>query len=176
MLWLSGAARIAVKAAIMFQFGREQMIRAAVQIAENPGQKLFVDLNDAPIASKIEQLLKGPKFSLSHPASPSQAPSPYKKQRLNLNASPAFGGSPNPGRGRTFPGGRGSHTETGRGFRGRGSSRGAFSQRYLHQGTQHHRFDGNLLSQTGMDGTYPTEPNDTQSPLKWRVLLWDNKV
>lgn len=135
MLWLSGVARIVVKAAIIFQFGREQMICAAVQIAENPGQRLLADLNDAPIASKIERFLKGPKFSLSHPASPSQAPSPYKKQRLNLNASPPFSGSPNPGRGRTSPGGRSSHRETGRGFRGRGSSCGAFSQRYLHQGT-----------------------------------------
>lgn len=54
------------------------MIRAAVQLAENPGQKLLANLNDAPIVWKIEQLVKGPKFSLSHIASQSQAPSPYK--------------------------------------------------------------------------------------------------
>ena len=99
MLWLSGAARIAVKAAVVFHIGREYMIRAAVQLAENPNKKLLADLNEAPIASKIERLMKGPKFSLSHPASPSQAPSPYKKQRINLNVSPTFGSSPNSGRG-----------------------------------------------------------------------------
>jgi hypothetical protein len=128
MLWLSTAARTAVKAAVVFQLGREQMIRAAIQLADNPNQKLLADLSDAPIAGKIERLLKGPKFSLSHHASPSQAPSPYKKQRINLNASPGFGGSPNQGRSRGSPGARGGHRGSGRSFRGRGSGRSVFPQ------------------------------------------------
>ena len=122
MLWLSGAARITVKITIVFQFGREQTICTTLQLAENLGQKLLADLNNAPIAGKIERLMKGPKFSLSHPASPTQVPSPYKKQRLNLNASLAFGGSANSGCGRSSPSGRSSHRDASRGFRGRGSN------------------------------------------------------
>lgn len=126
MLWLSGAARIAVTSAVVFQIGREHMIRTTVQLAENPNQKLLADLNGAPITCKIERLMKGPKFSLSHPASPSQVPSPYKKQRINLNASPTFGDSPNSGRGRGSPG-RGR--EGGQSFRGRGSGRSSVPRR-----------------------------------------------
>ena len=162
MLWLSGAARMAVKAAVVFQMGREQMIRAAVQLAENPHQKLLADLNEAPIASKIERLMKGPKFSLSHPASPSQAPSPYKRQRLNLNASPTFGGSPNSGRGR----------DNGRSFRGRGSGRNSFARRPTAE-TQQSQFTG--VAGPNINGTDNTEAGN-QSPLKRRVLLWEGEV
>lgn len=172
MLWLSGAARVAVKAAVVFQLGREQMIRAAIQLAENPNQKLLADLNDAPLAGKIERLMKGPKFSLSHPASPSQAPSPYKRQRLNLNASPAFGGSPNSGRGRASPGARGGNRDGGRGFRGRGSGRGTFPRRYHNLNAQS-ELD---LSVANLSSTGGTDDNGSQSPLKRRVLLWDEEV
>ena len=109
MLWLSGAAHILVKAAVVFQIGREDILHAA-RGESKP------DLNDAPLAGKIERLMKGPKFSLSHHASPSQAPSPYKKQRLNLNASLAFGGSPNGRRDRVSTGARNGHRDGGRGF------------------------------------------------------------
>ena len=133
MLWLSDATRIAVKAAVVFQIGKEYMIRAAAQLAENPNQKLLVDLNDVPIADKIEWLMKGPKFSLSHPASPSQVPSPYKKQRITLNVSPTFGGSPNSGRGRNSPG---RDKDGGWGFRGRGNGRGFYPRLSPFQGIQ----------------------------------------
>ena len=98
LVWMRESARNAVKAAIVFQTGREHMIRAAIQLSENPQQCLLTDIADTPLANKIERLIKGPKFSLSHPGSPSMAPSPYKKQRLNLNTSPAD---------RTFTGSRG---------------------------------------------------------------------
>ena len=172
MLWLSGAARIAVKAAVVFQIGREQMVRAAIQLADNPHQKLLADLNEAPIAGKIERLMKGPKFSLSHPASPSQAPSPYKKQRFNLNASPTFGNSSNGGgRGRTSPGARGSR-EGGRSFRGRGMGRHAFPRRYPTSGSQTQ--SDSCLSNN--DGSDRVEAVDSHSPMKSRVLLWDEEV
>ena len=67
MLWLSSAAKIAVKVALVFHIGREHMVTAATQLAENSIQKLLPDLKDAPLAIKIERLLKGPKFSLLHP-------------------------------------------------------------------------------------------------------------
>ena len=67
MLWLSSAAKIAVKAALVFHTGREHMVTTATQLAENSTQKLLPDLKDAPLAIKIERLLKGPKFSLLHP-------------------------------------------------------------------------------------------------------------
>ena len=170
MLWLSGAARIAVKAAVVFHIGREYMIRAAVQLAENPNKKLLADLNEAPIASKIERLMKGPKFSLSHPASPSQAPSPYKKQRINLNVSPTFGSSPNSGRGRSSPG-RGR--EGGRSFRGRVSSRGYFPHRSPFHGTQ----QSHSTEVAGTNSGAADNPEASSlSPLKRRVLLWEGEV
>lgn len=172
MLWLSGAARIAVKAAVVFQLGREQMVRAAMQLADNPHQKLLADLNDAPIAGKIERLMKGPKFSLSHPASPSQAPSPYKKQRFNLNASPTFGSSPNSGRGRASPGARGGQREGGRRFRGRGTGRSAFPRHYPVSGAQM-ELDSGL---SNFDGADRNNAGGSHSPMKSRVLLWDEEV
>ena len=162
MLWLSSAAKIAVKAAIVFNIGRENMVIAATQLSENPTQKLLPNLQDAPLATKIERLLKGPKFSLMHPGSPSQAPSPFKKQRLNLNTSPSeYGGVGGRGRasgGRYIP--RGS-----RGFRGRGSGRN-FQTREENAGTPP---TGSRASGSGR-GTN----GNGNSPLKGRVLLWED--
>ena len=71
MLWFSGVAQIVVKTAVVFQMGREQTIHAAVQLAENPHQKFFADLNEVSIVSKIERLIKGPKSCLIYHVSPS---------------------------------------------------------------------------------------------------------
>ena len=163
MLWLSSAAKIAVKAAIVFNIGREHMITAATQLSENPTQKLLPDLNDAPLATKIERLLKGPKFSLTNPGSPSQAPSPFKKQRLNLNTPPSpFGGQG--GRGRNS-GGRGFIPRGSRGYRGRGSGRSYPSRE---------GFPGTSPSSAGATGPGRMPNMDGHSPLKGRVLLWED--
>lgn len=132
MLWLGGVARIAIRVAIAFHFGREQMIRTALQLAENLGEKILANLNNAPLAGKIERLMKGPKFFLTHPASPSQAPFPYKKQCLNLNVSPGNGSSPSSASGRFSLGRRGLNRDGGPGFRGTGSGRGFFPRSYTH--------------------------------------------
>lgn len=161
MLWLSSAAKIAVKAAVVFHIGREHMVTAATQLAENSNQKLLPDLSDAPLAIKIERLLRGPKFSLLHPGSPSPAPSPFKKQRLNLNTSPSQQGAQG-GRGRS-PNGRGFTPRGGR-FRGRGSGR-SFHPRDSSQGTP--------PGQTRAATTENTQGAGGQSPLRGRVLLWD---
>lgn len=172
MLWLSGAARIAVKAAVVFHIGREQMVRAAIQLADNPNQKLLADLNEAPIAGKIERLMKGPKFSSSHPASPSQAPSPFKKQRFNLNASPTFGSSPNGGgRGRASPGARGNR-EGGRSFWGRGMGRNTFPRRHPASVSQ----NGLDSCLSNCDGSNKSDVVDSHSPMKKRGFLWDEEV
>lgn len=71
MIWMHKFAKMAVKAAIVFQIKREQMINRAIQLLENPRQELLTDISNTPIASKIERLLKGPKFSFTHPGSPS---------------------------------------------------------------------------------------------------------
>jgi hypothetical protein len=161
MLWLSSAAKIAVKASIVFHTGREYMVTAAVQLAENSTQKLLPDLNDAPVALKIEKLLKGPKFSLMNPGSPSPAPSPFKKQRLNLNTSPATQNAQG-GRGRS-PNGRGFTPRGGR-FRGHGQGR-SFQPRDNSFNTP--------PSQTRVADTENTPGAGGQSPLRGRVLLWD---
>lgn len=71
MLWLSSASKIVVKASIVFNIGREHMVTTATQLSENPTHKLLPNLQDAPLATKIERLMKGPKFSLMPPGSPS---------------------------------------------------------------------------------------------------------
>ena len=191
LVWMKESARTAVKAAIVFQTGREHMIRAAIQLSENPQQRLLTDIADTPLANKIERLIKGPKFSLSHPGSPSVAPSPYKKQKLNLNSSPAdrpFTGS----RGRNGPGSRGSPGRGGRTSRGRGSGRAAW--RNPNPNTDHLSTRTGLgtgptgssgIPSTGEAGTanaaYPSTPTQSLQarlffPLKGRVLLWEDEI
>ena len=46
MLWLSSVAKIPVKATIVFHTGRDYMVAAATQLAENSTQKLLPDLSD----------------------------------------------------------------------------------------------------------------------------------
>ena len=179
MIWMHESARVAVKAAIVFQVGREQMIKAAIQLAENPSQHLLTEISDTPIASKIERLFKGPKFSLAHPGSPSKAPSPFKKQRLNLNSSPSDRGYVK-GRGRGSPTTRGGSPglRGGRAVRGRG--RPGFRNPNLtplaRTATQSNGFPNNV----GSDGLTPNEMRvggttsiQQGSPLRGRVLLWD---
>lgn len=54
MLWLNGDACIAIRATIVFHFGRQQMIRVGPQLAVNHGKKLLAYINDAPLIRKIE--------------------------------------------------------------------------------------------------------------------------
>lgn len=193
MIWMRESARVAVKAAIVFHTGRELMIKAAMQLSENPNQRLLTDITESPIASKIERLLKGPKFSLAHPGSPSKAPSPFKKQKLNLNASPSdrlsMGGG---GRGRSYPGGRGgSPSRGGRGLRGRGGGRSASRNPSPGHPSPGRVFSlwGNAAAGAGTQLTpgqnEETQPpnadaqagsNDTVSPIRRRVLLWEGDM
>jgi hypothetical protein len=89
MLWMKEFARVVVKAAMVFHTWRDHMIKAEIQLSENSSQRLLIDIKETPIASKIERLLKGPKFSLAYPGLPSEASFSFKKQRLNLNSSRA---------------------------------------------------------------------------------------
>ena len=167
------------------------MMRAAIQLSKNPNKRLLTDLTKSPITSKIERLLKGPKFSLAHPGSPSKAPSPFKRQKLNLNSTPSDRMTQG-GRGRGSPGGRGaSPARGGQAYRGRGGGRNA--SRNPTDGAQ---TPGRTLSLWGgtagmMNGRPVTGPgavstpeiesetagnNDTLSPLKGRVLLWDEDI
>lgn len=114
MIWMREFTRVAVKDAIVFHTGREQMIKATIQFYENPNQRLLTKIIETLITSKIERLLKGPKFSLAHLGSYSKAPSPFKRQNVNLNSSPTdkvFGG----GRGWSSPVRRGGINYRGRG-------------------------------------------------------------
>ena len=122
MIWMRESARVAVKATIVFHTTREHMINAAIQVYENPNQRLLMEITDTPLASKIERLLKGPKFSLAHPGSPSQTPSPYKRQKFNLNSSPSERALVG-GRGRGSASGRSGSVRGGRAYRGRGGGR-----------------------------------------------------
>ena len=193
MIWMRESARVAVKAAIVFHITREYMINAAIQLSENPNQRLLMDITDTPIAGKIERLLKGPKFSLAHPGSPSKAPSPYKRQKFNLNSSPtdrALVG----GRGRGAPGSRGGSARGGRGYRGRGGGRSGRNPSQLTPppgrlmslwGSPVTTQDaseaisltgGSPAGANGYGSDTPGSTNTMASPLKRRVLLWDDEA
>ena len=57
MLWLSSAAKITVKAVIVFHIEIHHIVTAATQLAKNPIHKLLPNLNDIPLAIKIERFL-----------------------------------------------------------------------------------------------------------------------
>ena len=183
MIWMHESARVAVKAAIVFQIGREQMIKAATQLSEDPSQRLLKDISDTPIASKIERLLKGPKFSLAHPGSPSKAPSPFKKQKINLNSSPSERNYTG-GRGRSSPSVRGSSPAQrgGRSWRGRGGGRsGSRNPNPNTHGRTAISSDTGLGSPSRADSTPGARTGTTarhqlSSPLKARVLLWEDDI
>ena len=186
MIWMHEYAKTAVKAAIVFQVGREQMIKAATQLADNPGQRLLTEISETPIANKIERLLKGPKFSLAHLGSPSKAPSPFKKQKINLKSFPSektYGG----GRGRGNMSSRGGNPgfRGGRSVRGRRGGRSSFRNPNL---TPPSKATSGATSFSGEDGLSPNGAginSDTRlevtvgvqqgSPLRKRVLLWDDE-
>ena len=88
MLWLISATNIAVKVAIVFNIGQKHMVKATTQLSKNLIHKLLPNLNDVPLATKIERILRGPKFSLLHLGFPNPMPSPFKKHCLNLNTHP----------------------------------------------------------------------------------------
>ena len=191
MIWMRESAKVAVKAAIVFHTTREYMINAAIQLSEHPNQRLLMDITDTPLASKIERLLKGPKFSLAHPGSPSKAPSPYKRQKFNLNSSPSDRTNAG-GRSRGNAGGRSGSIRGGRAYRGRGGGRNGRNPNEAVQSP------GRLstlwgspaalpdtgLGLTGNLTTGASSPSlDTQashnsgpSPIKARVLLWDDEA
>ena len=137
-----------------------------------------------------ERLLKGPKFSLSHPGSPSLAPSPYKKQRINLNASPTER-SFNSSRGRNGPGSRGSPGRGDRSSRGRGNGRtwrnpnpcaeplsGQTDVVASPAGTPGSPFTGGTGPANVADPGTPSQSQQINlfSPLKARVFLWEDEI
>lgn len=180
------SARVAVKAAIVFHTWRDHMVKAEIQLSENPSQRLFIDIKESPIASKIERLLKGPKFSLAYPGSPSEASSSFKKQRLNLNSSLANKSFVS-GWGRCNPSRRGGNPARGS-HDFRGGSRGRASFRNPNHGFGYHAGFGNMdANMAHTEGTNPgtslgisnmahsSSPmaSRTLIPLKDRVLMWE---
>lgn len=151
-----------------------------------------MDITYTPIASKIERLLKGPKFSLAHPGSPSKAPSPYKRQKFNLNSSPTDMGFVG-GNGRGTPGGHGGSARGGRGYRGQGGGRsgrnpslstppsGRLTNLWGSPANSQTTSAGNgppgnsPANSNGFGGYTPGSSNNLTSPIKRRVLLWDEE-
>jgi hypothetical protein len=64
---------------IVIHIGREQMIKATIQLYESLEKRLLTYTTRIPIASKIERLLKGQIFFPTNLGSHSKAPSPVFK-------------------------------------------------------------------------------------------------
>lgn len=118
IVWISDAARVAVKHQISFAYSRKMMIEASVQFAADPTAKLLALHKEAASARQIERLLKPASFTLANPGTPSPGPNGKRSwAKMNLNVTP----DASPGASRSAPRyGRGGHN----GYASRGTSRG----------------------------------------------------
>lgn len=70
VVWLSNAARVAVRHQITFHFIRDFMIEAALQFATDPNAKLLAAHPQGAGIRQIEQWIKPAGFSVANPATP----------------------------------------------------------------------------------------------------------
>lgn len=90
IIWLSDAARIAVRHQITFHFLREMMVEASLEFAADPTAKLLSNHPPGAGIRQIERWIKPAAFSAANPMMPGSH-NANKRQRLNINAPPAKG-------------------------------------------------------------------------------------
>ena len=86
LTWMSGACSVAIRAQVTFCSFRQLMHTAALELAVNPTDKLLSKYGDACAVRQVKRLFKPTAFSLE--ATPSPNPSGYaKRRRLNINVA-----------------------------------------------------------------------------------------
>lgn len=130
IVWISDAARVAVRHQITFTYLRKLMVEAAIQYVSDPTAKLLPAYKDAAGVRQIERLLKPASFTVANPGTPSPGPSGKRTwSKMNLNLTPDSNPTPHRSNPRY---GRGGHMS-------RGSSRGGrggYNRNYRPQGQQ----------------------------------------
>lgn len=87
IIWLSDAARVAVRHQITFHYIRNLMVGAALQFAADPIAKLLASHPPGAGIRQIERWIKPATFAAANPATPgSQNPSKRPRTSINCNA------------------------------------------------------------------------------------------
>lgn len=89
IIWLSDAARVAVRHQITFHYLREMMVEASLEFAADPTAKLLSNHPPGAGTRQIERWIKPATFSAANPMTPS-AHNSSKPQRLNINVPPSL--------------------------------------------------------------------------------------
>lgn len=115
IIWLSDAARVAVRHQIIFHYIRDMMVEASLQFATDPTVKLLASHPPGAGVRQIERLIKPANFSAANPITPGPGNS-YKRPRsmINCNVSPGLNNEATPPYPRSAPrstsrGGRGGY-------------------------------------------------------------------
>lgn len=86
LTWMSAACSVAIRLQVSFIAFRQMMQTAALELAVIPNDKLLSKFGDASGARQIERLFKPASFSLE--TAPSPSPAGYsKRRRLNINVA-----------------------------------------------------------------------------------------
>lgn len=116
IIWLSDAARVAVRHQITFHIMRDLMVEASLQFGADPNAKLLSNHPPGAGIRQIERWIKPASFSAANPATPgSHNPNKRPRTSINCNAPPAYGeDSRTPPQARSAPrgmtrGGRGGY-------------------------------------------------------------------
>lgn len=92
IIWLSDAARVAVRHQITFHFMRDLMVEASLQFAADPSAKLLSAHPPGAGIRQIERWIKPATFSAANPATPgSHNPSKRPRMSINCNAPATLG-------------------------------------------------------------------------------------
>lgn len=90
LVWLSGAAKPAVKAQVSFKAMRRMMEIAALEFSVDPTQQLLQQYYNAPGARRIERLFKPASFSTHEASSPSTSATLFRKRKGRNPHTPDF--------------------------------------------------------------------------------------
>lgn len=90
LVWMTEAARVAVRHQVMFAHTRELMCEAALEFAADPEAKLLAKYPDGQGIRNITRLIKPAGFSAANPSTPgAQNVAGKRSHRINCNVEPA---------------------------------------------------------------------------------------
>lgn len=84
IVWLSNAARVAVRHQITFHHIRDLMVEASLEYAADSTAKLLANYPQGAGILQIEKWIKPPSFSAANPGTPGSSSS-HKRQRTSIN-------------------------------------------------------------------------------------------
>lgn len=86
VIWLSEAARVAVRHQIVFHYIRDLMVEASIQFTSDPSAKLLANHPSGAGVRLVERLIKPASFSAANPLT-SGSNNPGKRPRSSINCN-----------------------------------------------------------------------------------------